>query len=115
MATVAKSTNQQGITPIPGIAMVGIFTITPGTTATAGENLDFTDYFSTIDAITPAGTSNTTIAKYTPRFSFTPGGAVSATSVKFNVTLNDGGSAVDNGTDLSAVGTFQVVVMGKSA
>jgi hypothetical protein len=118
MATVALSTNQKGKGKIAGIDYFAIMTITPGTTATAGENLDLTAHFSTVDAIVYCGASNATIAKYVPAFSFTPGAATSATSVKFFCLVQDGAAGVmepDNGSNLVAVGTFQVMIYGKRA
>lgn len=118
MAGAALSTGQQGATPIPGIAMIAILTVTPGTTATAGEDLDLTDWFSTVDAIIPCGASTAGIAKYVPAFSFTPGATATSSSVKFYCLVQDGAAGVlepDNGNDLSSTGTFQIKVYGKAA
>lgn len=118
MATAALSSGQQGVSPIPGVAMTAIMTVTPGTTATAGENLDLTDWFSTVDAIYSCGASAIALGKYVPLFSFTPGAATSSTSIKFNMLVQDGAAGVlepDNGTDLSSAGTIQIMVMGKPA
>jgi hypothetical protein len=118
MASVALSTNQQGATPIPGVSMVAVMTLTPGTTATAGEDLDFTAYFSTVDAVVPCGGSNANIVKYVPAFSFTPGATATSSSVKFYCLVQDGAAGVlepDDSTDLSSTGTFQVIVYGKAA
>lgn len=118
MASAALSTNQLGASPVPGIDMVAIMTLTPGTTATAGENVDLTTYFSTVDAIVPCGASSAAIAKYIPAFSFTPGAAATSSSVKFYCLVTDGDAGTcepDNGTDLSSTGTFQIIVYGKAA
>lgn len=117
MATVALSTNQQGAAPIPGVDMIALLTVTPGTTATAGENLDLRTWFSTVDAIILCGADDAATAKYVPSFSFTPGAAAAADSVKFYMLVQDGAAGVlepDNGTDLSA-STIQILVFGKAA
>lgn len=118
MATAALSTNQQGAKPISGVDFMAIMTLTPGDTATAGENVDLRTWFSTVDCILFCGASNATIAKYVPCCSFTPGAATAADSVKFYCLVQDGAAGVlepDNGTDLSATGTFQMIVFGKGA
>lgn len=117
MASAALSTNQQGAAPIPGIEMMAVMTVTPGTTATAGEDLDLTAYFSTVDAIFYCGADDADTAKYVPAFSFTPGATATSSSVKFFMLVQDGAAGVlepDNGTDLSG-STIQVLVMGKAA
>lgn len=111
------STGHPAPSPIPGVAMVGIMTVTPGTTATAGENLDLRAYFSTVDAIVPCGGDDADTVKYVPAFSFTPGAATAADSIKFYMLVQDGAAGVlepDNGTDLSG-STIQIIVYGKAA
>jgi len=117
MATAALSSGQHGVPSIGGFDSMALMTITPGTTATAGENVDFTSYFSTVDAIVYCGADDAATAKYVPAFSFTPGAATTSSSVKFYMLVQDGAAGVlepDNGTDLSA-STIQVIVYGKRA
>lgn len=118
MASAALSSGQYGTPAIGGLAHMAIMTVTPGTTATAGENLDLRSRFSTVDNIIPCGASNANIAKYVPAFSFAPGAATAADSVKFFMLVQDGAAGVlepDNGTDLSSTGTIQIMVFGKAA
>jgi len=117
MASATLSTGQQSAAPIPGVDMMALMTVTPGTTATAGEDLDLTDYFSTVDAIVYCGADDADTAKYVPAFSFTPGATATSSSVKFYMLVQDGAAGVlepDNGTNLSA-STIQVIVYGKAA
>lgn len=122
------STNQQGIAPIPGIDMMGIFTITwDASSLVTGEALDLTDYFSTIDAVIPAGVSAIELAGYIPAFTFTPGAA--HTDANLLATLNripllEIDDTVDiaaqplvpaNALDVAALGTTQIIVYGKAA
>lgn len=123
--TAALSTNQQGVSPIPGVDMVGLFTITwDDSSLVTGENLDFTAWFSTVDAIVPAGISAIGLAGYIPSFVFTPGAATSATSVKAVLAMMpalDGNAAAAqpltpaDGVDVAAIGTTQIIVYGKAA
>lgn len=119
MGAVALSSGQQGAAPIPGIDMVALMTYTPTTSATAGTNVTgLTSYFSTIDAIVVAGMSTQEIGAYVPVFEFTPGAAVTSSSVKvfFYEQDGDAGPLVpDDGTDLSSTGTIQLIVYGKAA
>jgi hypothetical protein len=114
--TIALSGLQQGIVARPGIGMEGIFTLTPGTTATAGEDITakLTPYFSTIEAISVVGCS--AVALYDlviPVFEFTAGGALASNAV--TIFWMDDALAIDNLTDLSAVATLQIRVVGKAA
>jgi hypothetical protein len=123
--SAALSTNQLGVTPIPGLDMVGVFTITwDDSSLVTGEALDLTDYFSTIDAVVPAGVSAIELAGYVPAFIFTPGAA--HTNANLLCTLNrvpalDGNAAnaqplvPADALDVAALGTTQVIVYGKAA
>lgn len=123
--TAALSTNQQGVSPIPGVDMVGLFTITwDNSSLVTGENLDFTDWFSTVDAIVPAGISAIGLAGYVPSFVFTPGATTTATSVKAVLAMMpalDGNAAAAqpltpaDAVDVAAIGTTQIIVYGKAA
>ena len=119
MATsIALSGNQQGVVARSGTGMEGIFTLTPGTTATAGEDItaELTPYFSTIEAIEVCGASanelyvtNTVM----PFFELVAGGALASNAVTlFWLTF---AGAIDNATDLSALGTLQIKVTGDAA
>lgn len=118
MATsIALSSGQLGVTPV-GTAVRGIFTLTPGTTATAGEDItaELTDYFSTVHAIEVCGASanelyvtNTVM----PFFELVAGGALASNAVTlFWLTF---AGAIDNATDLSSLGTLQIIVHGDAA
>ena len=81
MATVvALSSEQQGISQDGSRGLTGIFTLTPGTTATAGEDITskLDDYFQSIDSIEVCGCSAEAILHYKPVFQFTAGGLLSA-------------------------------------
>lgn len=115
MSTVALSSNQQGATPV-GTAIEGKYTLTPTTTATAGEVITsaFTSQFSSIHTIEIGGVSD--IALFTgqiPVFQFTPGGALASNDV--TIFWLDDALAIDNATDLSSSGTMQLVVTGDQA
>ena len=116
--TLAFSGNQQGAVARPGTGMKAIFTLTPGTTATAGEAITalLTPYFSTIESIIVAGCSAQELyVTHTvmPVFEFVAGGALSSNDVTlFWLTF---AGAIDNGNDLSSIGTLQIEVTGKAA
>jgi len=110
--TLALSTGQQGPRATAGFGMEALFTLTPGTTATAGEAITslLSPYFSSIDSIVVCGCS--AVALYDavlPVFQFTPGGTV------VTIFWMDDALAISNGTDLSAVATLQIKVSGKAA
>lgn len=126
--TAALSTDQQGIKPLGGLAYVGIFTVTwDASSLVTGEPLDLTSYFSTIDAVQPAGCSAIELAGYVPSFIFTPGAA--HTSANLLLTLNripllEIDDTVDiaaqplvpaDALDVAALGTTQIIVYGKIA
>jgi hypothetical protein len=123
--TAALSTNQQGVSPIPGVDMVGIFTITwDNSSDPAGEALDLRTWFSTVDAIIPAGVSAIGLAGYQPAFFFTPGATTTATSVKavlgYMPALDGNVAAAQpltpaDSVDVAALGTTQVIIYGKAA
>lgn len=119
--SIALSSGQDGISPDPGVAYKGIFTLTPGTSATAGENMGtaLAKYFSTIDSIEVGGGSTVAILGYNPNFGFAPGALTSTdANIKLFWLVQDGAAGKlepDNGTDLSAVGTVQLIIRGKSA
>jgi hypothetical protein len=119
MATeLALSSGQLGVRATPGYAMEALFTLTPGITATAGEAITalLTPYFSTVDAIEVCGaTANELYVTNTvmPFFEFVPGGALASNAVTlFWLTF---AGAIDDGTNLSAIGTLQIKVAGKAA
>jgi hypothetical protein len=117
--SIALSGLQQGIVAQPGTGMTGIFTLTPGTTATAGEDITalLTPYFSTIESIEEAGCSAVAIRTATtggiPVFQFTAGGALATYAVK--IFWMTEALAIDNAHDFSSNGTVQIVVTGKAA
>lgn len=126
--SAALSANQQGATPIPGLAMVGIFTITwDASSLVTGEPLDLTSHFSTIDAVLPCGVSAIGLAGYVPAFTFEAGAA--HTSSNLLATLGripelEIDDTVDiaaqplvpaDALDVAALGTTQVMVFGKAA
>lgn len=117
MATLlALSSGQMGVSPRAGMGVEGIFTLTPGTTATAGEAITdlLSPYFSKIHAIEVCGCS--AVALYDavlPVFQFTPGGLLSSYAV--TIFWMDDALAIDNGTDLAAVATIQLRVVGDAA
>jgi hypothetical protein len=129
--SVALSSGQQGVAPVPGVDFIGIFTITwDNSSLVTGEDLTPTAstglgaYFSTIDAVLPCGVSAIGLAGYIPAFIFTPGAAVATGSVL--ATLNripalDGNAAnaqplvPADALDVAALGTTQIMVFGKGA
>lgn len=118
--TIAMSSGQQGVVAQSGIGMKGIFTLTPGTTATAGEAItdELTPYFQSIDAIKVCGCSALALQKKIPVFQFTAGGALATNAVTIFWLEQDGAAGdlePDDGTNLSAVGTLQIEVTGKAA
>lgn len=118
--TLALSSGQQGVSARPGLGIEGIFTLTPGTTATAGEDITalFTPYFQSIDAISVCGASTLALVKKVPIFQFAAGGALASNAVTIFWLEQDGAAGdlePDNATDLSAVGTLQIRVVGKAA
>jgi hypothetical protein len=118
--TIALSSEQQGISQDGSRGLTGIFTLTPGTTATAGEAItsELDDHFQSIDSIEPGGVSAVALASYTPVFQFTPGGLLSAHAVTLfwlAVSGDPGALGISNSVDLSEVGTLQIKVTGKPA
>lgn len=123
--SAALSTNQQGISPIPGIDMVGIFTITwDNSSLVTGEPLDLTDYFGTIDAVVPCGVSAIELAGYLPAFIFDPGAVHTSSNLLATLSMTpalDGDAAAAapltpaSAVDIAALGTTQIIVYGKSA
>jgi hypothetical protein len=126
--SAALSTNQLGVTPIPGLDMVGVFTITwDDSSLVTGEALDLTDYFSTIDAIVPAGVSAIELAGYVPAFIFEPGAAHTSSNllctlgriplleIDDTVDIDPQPLAPANAVDIAALGTTQIIVYGKAA
>lgn len=117
MATsLALSSGQQGVSPDGSRGVSGIFTLTPGTTATAGEAITdlLTPYFQSIDSIEVCGCS--AVALYDlvlPVFQFTAGGLLASNDV--TIFWMDDALAIDNATDLSSVATLQIKVTGKPA
>ena len=126
--SAALSTNQQGVSPIPGIDMIGIFTITwDASSLVTGEALDLTSYFSTIDAVVPCGVSAIELAGYVPAFIFDPGaahtssnllailGRVPALEIDDTVDIAAQPLAPSDALDVAALGTTQIIVYGKAA
>lgn len=115
--TGALSANQQGIAPIQGVDMMGIFTVTPDASSlVTGEPIDLTAYFSTIDAVIVAGTSAIAGGGYVPVPIFTPGAAHTSSNLLLAMMNQDGAAGAlepANGANLSAV-TYQLVVYGKA-
>jgi hypothetical protein len=114
--TLALSSGQQGLSQDGSRGLTAIFTLTPGTTATAGEDITakLTPYFQSIDAIKVCGCS--AVALYDlviPVFQFTAGGLLASSAV--TLFWMDDALAIDNATDLSAVATLQIEVTGKPA
>ena len=114
--TIAMSSGQQGPSQDGPRGLTAIMTLTPGTTATAGEDITATlsPYFQSISAIKMCGCS--AIAVLTgqiPEFQLTAGGLLASNAVTiFWLTT---AMAIDNGTDLSSLGTIQIEVTGKPA
>lgn len=123
--SAALSTNQQGTAPIPGVDMIGIFTVTwDASSLVTGEALDLTSYFSTIDAVIPVGISAIELAGYVPAFIFTPGAAHTSSNLLATLAMMpalDGNAAAAqpltpaDGVDVAALGTTQIMVFGKAA
>lgn len=118
--TIAKSALQQGVAAEGGIGCKGYFTVTPGTTATAGEAITskLSPYFQSIESIKVCGFSTLALAKKVPVFVFTAGALLSAADVTLFWLVQDGDAGdlePSNAVDLSAVGTMQIEVMGQPA
>jgi hypothetical protein len=123
--SAALSTNQLGASPLPGVDMVGLFTITwDASSLVTGEALDLTDYFSTIDAVIPAGISAIELAGYVPAFTFTPGAAHTSANLLATLAMvpaltgdaaNAQALAIANAVDVASLGTTQILVFGKAA
>lgn len=117
--SAALSTGQQGTKPISGVAHMALFTITwDASSLVTGEPLDLTSYFSTIDAVIPAGCSAIGLAGYIPAFSFTAGGTHTAADLLAYLMLQDGAAGPmepANAVDIAALGTTQIMVWGKAA
>lgn len=118
--TLALSSGQQGVSPDGSRGVSGIFTLTPGTTATAGEAITdlLTPYFQSIDGIDVLGCSAVALQKKIPVFQLTAGGLLASYAVTLFWLVQDGAAGdlePDDGTDLSAVGTLQIRVTGKPA
>lgn len=121
MATeIALSSGQLGVSPRAGMGVEGLFTLTPGTTATAGEDITakLSPTFSKIHSIEVCGCSAMALLKKVPVFEFTAGGLLSAAAVTLFWLVQDGAAGdlePDNANDLSAVGTLQIRVVGDPA
>jgi hypothetical protein len=114
--TLDYSSGQQGASQDGSRGLTAIYTLTPGTTATAGEDITalLSPDFQSIDAITTCGCSD--VALYdlvSPVFQFTAGGLLASNAV--TIFWMDDAFAIDNATDLSAVATLQIKVTGKPA
>lgn len=126
--SAALSSGQQGAAPIPGVAHMAMLTVTwDASSLVTGEALDLTDYFSTIDAVIPAGVSAIELAGYVPAFTFTPGAAHTSSNLLATlarVPLLEIDDTVDiaaqplapaDAVDVAALGTTQIMVLGKAA
>lgn len=112
----------QGATPIPGLDMVALGTITwDASSDPTGETLDLSDQFSTIDGIIDMGVSAIALCGYNFKF-FYAKGCNASTGVKVVATFvdTDGsygkeGVLVPASADIAAAGTTRVLVFGKAA
>lgn len=115
-----------GPTPQPGLeSMAAIVEITWDVSSNvAGEPLDLTDHFSTINAVIPCGVSAIGLAGYIPSFVFDQGAAhtdANLLAVLGVVPALDGGAASAqpltpaNAVNVAAIGTTYALVFGKPA
>ncbi|MFA5377726.1 MAG: hypothetical protein WC455_18395 [Dehalococcoidia bacterium] len=113
----------QGSTPVPGLDMVALGTITWDDECDAtGETLDCSAQFSKIDAVANAGVSAIGLVGYIPQF-FYAAGCAAATGVKVTMAVVDtDGSYGKEGklvpatnVDIAALGTTRVLIIGKAA
>jgi hypothetical protein len=105
--------------------MVGLFTITwDASSLVTGEALDLTDYFSTIDAVIPAGISAIELAGYVPAFTFTPGATHTSSNLLATLAMvpaldgdaaNAQALAIADAVDVASLGTTQILVFGMAA
>lgn len=118
--TIALSSDQQGVSPDGSRGVSGIFTLTPGTTATAGEAITskLTPYFQSVDGIEVLGCSAVALQKKVPVFELVAGGLLASNDVTLFWLVQDGAAGdlePSDAVDLSAVGTLQIKVTGKPA
>jgi hypothetical protein len=115
-----------GPTPIPGLeSMAAIVEITwDDSSLVTGEPLDLTDYFSTVNAIVPAGCSAIGLAGYIPNFVFTNGAENTSSNVlavlmRMPALSGNAENAQPlvpaDALNVAALGTTYAIVFGKAA